>query len=523
MSTSIFGNLSVLVPTDTPFHGTGKIETQESFYLTRSSGIAKLEATNAAVPLSVQAANALTVASSANSVTLTGQTGFSGTANTGNVSLTALAAGGAVNVAAGSTGTVLMSGQTLQLGPTSGTTSAVNIQTAAAANANYTSMAFSATGLHATTKQDVSLVSTKANGSLVLETGTASADTHAKLNVFHDAGNSEAGLIELTTSTGAGEGKLRMTKNSVELVAGTVTLGKVGSNVNIAGDLTIAGTQTVVNSTNVTISDRIMNLGVMPAATSDSGFIFERYATDVTSQAAVSSTTLATNSSAGATSVSVTSASGMANGQLLRIVGATTEHVMITNVAGAVITVTPALVAGFAAGNAVTTYTKRASALFFDESAAEFAVAYTTAVPSDTSIGVTAGEYANLHVNNLTVDGGFNSASFRTLQVTVAANAAVGAAVLIAADLTTRGSYIIVVQSTDANGASAVFSISKGQASLSGAATAVLSSSPASAGQDEQVKLSWPASSTGPRLYHQPLRTGSPSTQLQYSVRIMSV
>jgi hypothetical protein len=522
MTTTILGDFSALVPTDTPFHGTGKIESQESFYLTRSSGIAKLETTYASVPLTVQAANLVTVASTANAVALSGHTGFSATASTGNASLTALASSGAVNVTAGSAGTVLVSGQTLQLGPTSGSTTGIHLQTDANANVNYAGLSMSSAGVHVSTKQDVSLTSTKTNGSVRLETGTAASNTHARLNVFHDAANSENGVIELSTATGVAEGKLRLTKETAELVAATVNLGKVGGSVNVVGDLTVSGTQTVLNSTNVSISDRIMNLGVMPSATSDSGFIFERYPTDITSSTAVSTTTLSLSTSTGATSVTVASVAGMANGQLLRLVGASTEHVTITNIVGSVVTVSPALVAAFASGIPVTVYTKRASALFFDESAKEFALGYTTAVPSDATINISPGQFANLRVNSLYAEEAINTPSFRTVLVTVAANASVGAAVLVDALLRVRGSYLLVVESQDATGSCAVFSVSKGQSTLTGGSVAILTSSPAAPGKDESIRISY-GMSTGPSLYHSPIRTGAPSTPLVYSCRIIGV
>jgi hypothetical protein len=523
MSSTISGDLSVLVPTDTPFHGTGKIETQESFYLTRSSGIAKLETTYASVPLTVQAANLVTVASTANALTVSGQTGFSASAITGNASLTASSSTGAVNVAAGSAGTVLVSGQKLQLGPTAGTTTGINLQTDAAASANYAQLAMSATGVHISTKQDVSLTSTKTNGQVSLETGALASNTHAKLRVFHDAVNSENGMIELATASGGAQSRLMLTKDTADLVASAVTLGKVGGTVNVAGDLTVSGTQTVLNSTNVSISDRIMHIGVMPSATSDSGFIFERYPTDVTAQVPLASTTLLTSSLEKAQSITLTSVAGMTVGQLLRVVGASTEHVRISNIVGNTVTVSPALVAAFTSGVPVTAYGKRASALFFDESASEFAVGYTTATPTDTMIQINPGQYSNLRVNTLFAEAAISSPSFKTVVVNVPANASIGAAVLIDASLRTRGSFLLVIESQDADGATAVISISKGQSALNGGATAVLTSSPATPGKDEAIRVVFGINATGPSLYHSPLRTGAPSTPLTYTCRIIGV
>ena len=205
-----------------------------------------------------------------------------------------------------------------------------------------------------------------------------------------------------------------------------------------------------------------------------------------------------------------------------RVGASTTEHVMVSNVAGAVLTVSPALVASFTSGKAVTTYNKRASALFFDESADEFAVGYTTAVPSDTAIGIALGQYADLHCASLKVDAELSSSSFKTVAVTVPANAAQGGAVPIDVTLPTRGSYILVAESVAANGACAVFSISKSQSSLAGAATAVMSSSPASAGNDEGLRVTWSAAGV-PALYHHPLRTAAPTTPLAYSCRLLRV
>lgn len=79
------------------------------------------------------------------------------------------------------------------------------------------------------------------------------------------------------TFSGSGDvavaGDLTVTGNDIKSSGGTTALTLSGANVTVAGDLTVNGTTTVVNSTTVTIADSLLKLAKDNAANSiDTGF-----------------------------------------------------------------------------------------------------------------------------------------------------------------------------------------------------------------------------------------------------------
>ena len=156
------------------------------------------------------------------------------------------------------------------------------------------------------------------------------------------------------------------------------------------------------------------------------------------------------------------------------------------------------------AGN-VTLYAQSVAGLIFTENATTGYKGYNLGYFNNPALNplttqITPYSYANLHVNQLTVDGGITGASISGVKTfTVSLNNGNGTAVVISTTLGTSGSYMIKVIGGAAGNAGAVFLVSKSLASSNAASTCRMVSSLGNAG--EEIGLQW-GSGISPYLYH---------------------
>lgn len=119
-------------------------------------------------------------------------------------------------------------------------------------------------------------------------------------------------------------------------------------------------------------------------------------------------------------------------------------------------------------------------------------------------------------VNKDCSGGGSGGGNLSTTTVSIPDNANTAAQITA---ISGHGIYLVLVKSTNADGASATFTISKGNTLASGN---VNRTSNSAAGTDERVDISWPAGSS-PLLYHSTLRTGGTGVLVPYTVGYMGL
>ena len=121
---------------------------------------------------------------------------------------------------------------------------------------------------------------------VLLKDSTLQLGTSGDNTVKNSAGNVAITLPNSSTEVQLA-GDLKLGGNTIKASDGTTAITTTGANVNIAGNLTVTGTQTTINSTNMTVNDYIIKLGQGSTETpvKDLGIIFTR-GNNVTTNAA---------------------------------------------------------------------------------------------------------------------------------------------------------------------------------------------------------------------------------------------
>ena len=78
--------------------------------------------------------------------------------------------------------------------------------------------------------------------------------------IKNSAGNAAITLPNASTDVEL-VGNLKLGGNTIKASDGTTAITTSGANVSVAGNLTVIGTKTQINSTNMTVSDYLIKLG----------------------------------------------------------------------------------------------------------------------------------------------------------------------------------------------------------------------------------------------------------------------
>jgi microcystin-dependent protein len=250
------------------------------------------------------------------------------------------------------------------------------------------------------------------------------------------------------------------------VIAGTVSAGKaliVDSNkdltglrnLTISGDLTISGTTTTINSTQINIKDNILQLNSGPVGTYDSGLIIQRYQTsNDTNIGDIVNETAKENYTASSVTINTivlpsnaNSNNNYYNGWWIKIQSATTGSNQVRQVSsynGSTKTIT--LSSNFTTlptGTiSVNLYNKAFSNLIWQESNKRFITSYTA---QDVSAGIlTILDYADLATNNLNILSTTDSTNSTTGgSLTISGGASIAKKLFIGTDLSIGGTLTI--------------------------------------------------------------------------------
>ena len=103
--------------------------------------------------------------------------------------------------------------------------------------------------------------------------------------------NTDANTLTITEATTAFSGDIKVGGNDIKASDGTTALTLSGANVTVAGNLTVSGTTTAVNSTNLTVEDALIELGIVDGAAPssdtswDSGMLVNYYSSSAAKKA----------------------------------------------------------------------------------------------------------------------------------------------------------------------------------------------------------------------------------------------
>ena len=300
---------------------------------------------------------------------------------------------------------------------------------------------------------------------------------------------------------------------SSKVLGTAVTLGDSASMVTIPGNFIVNGTTTQVNTEQTTIKDNTLVLNQSPLIQGrDSGLVLRRHALDVASGTEDSTLVLSAGVGSGATSVPVVSHSIAKNWVLKFSEGAFSDVVSVSEVSVNSLTCTPALVNSYTLAATVKAFKTQSNSVHYNESSDEWRFGYS--LDDGSGAQVVTSKYANVHCQKVIVEEGFSSASMSTATVNVADNAGSGAGVEVPG-LKLRGSYQLILESTEEDGATATFFISKGNsAQMTASVFAMTSSFGAS---DESIWVEWPVGSP-PKIFHDVPRTGASGLAVPYKV-----
>jgi hypothetical protein len=221
----------------------------------------------------------------------------------------------------------------------------------------------------------------------------------------------------------------------------------IGNDLTVLGDLNITGTTTTFNSTNVTISDNVIELNSGPTGVGfDSGLILMRYQNDNSAGTGdvVNDTAKITFTLVSATSTTITLPSGadasndyyngwwikITSGSAINQVREIVSYVGSTRVAtlDAAFAITPS-------ADNISLYNKHHSLILWNESLKRFVLGYTATDNLSTTFNIS--DYANLAINNLTLDS--NSTSTSNTTGSIISNGGIGISNTTDAISTTNG------------------------------------------------------------------------------------
>lgn len=325
--------------------------------------------------------------------------------------------------------------------------------------------------------------------------------------------------------------------------SGVVNIGKSGSNTTVFGNLDVKGTTTIIESTIATYVDNVIMVNNGPNAISDGGLAIKRYqpANDTslgqvvnpvggnplgyetgTAQAGTT-TTITLASGANATDTFYNGAwliinSGTGAGQVREIksyVGSTKIATIYGTADQTGVLGNPTPVAGLdfttapGATSVYSIYPTTYAINIWHEATNEFAYVYGSVDPATGQVnynytGGTTGNYANLHINNLSANSiTANSINNTTtdLVFTVLLDDNATTPVNMAGLTNNYGIYLVLVRPTTANSTRpfAIFAIGRANAAVSGSSNRIFSVKSSNA----QLDIQWSASSL-PQLVYRP-------------------
>jgi hypothetical protein len=103
--------------------------------------------------------------------------------------------------------------------------------------------------------------------------------------------NTDANTLTITEATTAFSGDIKVGGNDIKASDGTTAITLSGANVTVAGNLTVSGTTTAVNTTNMTVEDALIELGIVNGAAPssdtswDSGMLVNYYSSSAAKKA----------------------------------------------------------------------------------------------------------------------------------------------------------------------------------------------------------------------------------------------
>lgn len=356
---------------------------------------------------------------------------------------------------------------------------------------------------------------------------TASAKTTASFSGETSAALTSAGQVDIeapTVNVGSSNcAALQVGRDACDVskfLGKAITLGSATSVTTIPGRLLVEGDMTTVSSTVTTIEDNSLVLNQTPSISGrDSGLVLKRHPIDVAVGTADLTLTLdPAGVAANALVVALVDSSAIAANWVLKFSeAAKSDTVSVSSVTDNNVTLAVALVNAYTSAAVVTAYKSQANTLHYNESADEWRFAYS--LEDGSSANIATSHYADIHCRKVIVEEGFQSASSATKVVSVTDNAGEGNAVTVPG-LKSRGTYQLVVESVEEDGATASFFLSKAVAAQTNASAFMLSAGTGLLG--EEISVGWPANSP-PVLYHSAPRTVAAGVALEYKVYFSTV
>ena len=379
------------------------------------------------------------------------------------------------------------------------------------------------------TSGDLSLTTTTAGTVIVNSAGAVDIDgaaassfnvTSANLTLSTTtSGNisvSSAGTATITAPTG-------ITLSNDVTASSDLTVNNnlsVLGNATVDGNFTVNGTTTTINTETLLVEDNLIGMNNAPAAAGrDSGIHLSRHHSDVTldtatatgtaQAAATASITLA--SDAGVTDdafnqwyISITAGVGV--GQIRQVA----DYTGATKVAA----VTSDWVVVPSDTSVYALFNRPYTAFVYDESADEWVLGYTTDPASSATVSIaSSSQYGTLHVGNLVVENAISGGNIFNEIVNVIDNASTPSNIV---NTDFRGSYFIIVESSDQGGACATFVASSRSSDAAGQINRLTESRSVT---NERIQAQWTANNRV-QLYHQVTKTGGVGANLPYKVVI---
>lgn len=155
-------------------------------------------------------------------------------------------------------------------------------------------------------------------------------------------------------------------------------------------------------------------------------------------------------------------------------------------------------------------FCRRNVAIYYDANVDEFILGHTPDPHTNNNINVKPG---TLHIGDLIIDGSISGAGEI---VTLPDNSGIRVDI---PSTDARGSYLIIVESLENDGATATFAVSSNEDSSAGVVQRITSIPGA---LDEEIDVDWLAGEQV-QLYHSTTRTGGTGVLLDYSVRVVDM
>jgi hypothetical protein len=304
----------------------------------------------------------------------------------------------------------------------------------------------------------------------------------------------------------------------VDIFPGLDTVIYGEGSITVAGNLTVNGTLSSLNTTDTTITDGIVAVNFEPVTNGrDGGLWIGRTQDDIIMDVPAETGTAQVGSTASTIVLDLTSSASddYYNGWIIELTGGTGAGQVrtISDYVGGTLTatVTPDW---STTPDATTTYdlfNTPTPAVFWDESSREVAVAYTADPHTANPLSIT--RYANLHINDLVIDGDITG--FSEI-VTLIENSSTPVNIEATS---TRGAFFINVESVVNDGAAATFSASSNETATAGS-TVRFTNSPAAAPSSVEINITYLANNKV-QLYHSV--TGPTGASIDYRVVSKSV